>query len=67
MDKFVFPISDHSLMVYGKPEIVYNSFIEVNGKPVVKATFDLSNCPMELINDMVRILEHSGMKLCRNV
>jgi len=66
VDKFIFPTSQN-LVVYGKPEIVYNSFIEVNGKPVVKATFDLSNCPAELINDMVRILERSGMKLCRSV
>lgn len=66
MDKLILPTSQN-LIVYGKPEIVYNSFIEVNGKSVVKATFDLSNCPAELINDMVRILERSGLKLCKAV
>lgn len=43
--------------------LVMNGFITVNNKPVVKATFDLSQCPQELVADMIRILELSAMKL----
>lgn len=55
------------LIVCGKAEVVYDSFISVNGKPTVKATFDLSQCPIELVADMIRIIERSGMKLFRNI
>ncbi len=59
--------SASNIVVCGKSEIVYDSFISVNGEPLVKATFDLSRCPIDLVSDMVRILEKSGMKLFRNV
>lgn len=45
--------------------IVCNSFISVNGKPVIRAIFDLSQCPIEFISDMIHIIEKSRMNLSR--
>ena len=61
----LFPRMIKTLMASG--EIVFDDFITVNQRSVVKATFDLSQCPIEFAGDIIRILEKCKMNLYKDI